>query len=109
MFSKQKKILGAVYLIIFLIWYCSAIIIKYYAVGEISRIKLAVCVDDNKLKHDCEFIGYVAQRPFMPEVKVKTIPLYPVLNCPSSVKDCKQQIFYVARQNIKSISDVDLE
>ena len=44
-----------------------------------------------------EYVGYLAQRPFMDEIQITTTPYFPVLNCPQndlSMRDkpCNQQI-----------------
>lgn len=72
--------------------------------SNIAKITLYTCTKDNKtIEQDCEYVGVITYRPYMRELMITTIPLYPILNCPSPNNGCIQERIFVDKGNVKSL------
>lgn len=71
-----------------------------YNGGNIAKITLHTC----KAGGNCEYTGIVTYRPFMRELSVLTVPLYPILNCPKPNKNCIQEQIFIDKENVESIT-----
>lgn len=76
---------------------------------NIAKITLYICIKDNKIEQDCEYIGAVTYRPYLRELMITTTPLYPILNCPSPTNpsnNCVQERIFVDKVNVKSLEKI---
>lgn len=69
--------------------------------SNVAKITVNECNIGAQNTETCEFVGMVTYRPFLPELKIITTPLYPILNCP--IDSCVQEEIFVDKKKVIEI------
>lgn len=69
--------------------------------SNVTKITVNECNIGAQNTETCEFVGMVTYRPFLPELKIITTPLYPILNCP--IDSCVQEEIFVDKKKVVEI------